>query len=234
MLAFPFADASERGNSHSGFPKLWGTCRQRFWACLVFTVFGQKWRQAMMFRKTRQDKRGTYRFEFTAMDEKGNYFLDSVELKPGEEGVTELWIKMLHSMDDSLVNNNIKNGKPKVEDWQKAGIEQWKKQHPGEEVPKNWNLSLDGLTQTEDADHSKYMKEISEKTMEEEMDPLKELLYECLEEMDEDAQKLYKLFYLERQSQKDIAEVFGISQMAVSKRLKKLEEALKEACRKKL
>ena len=106
----------------------------------------------MLFRKTESTKRGNYVYHFANGD---TSVIDAADV--GEE-----LIRFLHSSDDAIVYNNIKNSRPKVQEWQKVGIEQWKEQHPGEEVPKNWNLSLDGLSQTEDADHSSYMKELAE------------------------------------------------------------------------
>ena len=46
----------------------------------------------------------------TFIDIDGEY--ENVELVPGKDGVTATDIKMLHSMDDAEVYNNIKNCKP--------------------------------------------------------------------------------------------------------------------------
>ena len=58
----------------------------------------------MRFRKTRSDSRSTYIYRF----DDGT----SVTLCPGENGVTEADIRMLHSLDDAEVYNNIKNSRP--------------------------------------------------------------------------------------------------------------------------
>ena len=150
------------------------------------------------------------------------------------EEVGEENIRLLHAADDAIVYNNIKNSRPQIQDWQKPGIEQWKAHHPGEEVPKNWNLSIDGLTQTEDADHSSYMKELAEKTIDAEEDPQKEILYEVLGQMSEQDQQLYQMYYIEGLSQQAIAEILEVSQNTISKRVRKLEAALTEQCRKKI
>lgn len=176
----------------------------------------------MLFRKTPTSERGTYRFHSAT----GETFV----ITPKEVG--EENIRLLHAADDAIVYNNIKNSRPQIQDWQKPGIEQWKAQHRGEEVPKNWNLSMDGLTQTEDADHSSYMKELAEKTMDVAEDPMKELLYEMLMELPEESQQLYQLYYIDELSQQDIADVFGVSQNTISKRIRKLEATLTEMCRK--
>jgi RNA polymerase sigma factor (sigma-70 family) len=176
----------------------------------------------MLFRKTPTNERGIYRFHSAT----GETFVITPE-EVGEEN-----IRLLHAADDAIVYNNIKNSRPQIQEWQKPGIEQWKAQHRGEEVPKNWNLSMDGLTQTEDADHSSYMKELAEKTMDAGEDPMKELLYEMLMELPKESQQLYQLYYIDELSQQDIADVFGVSQNTISKRIRKLESMLTEMCRK--
>ena len=79
----------------------------------------------MRLRKTRQEERATYTYTFTNAD--GNE--ERVTLKPGENGVTEADIKMLHSFDDSEVYYNLKNLKPKRTEEEKAEIEKWKKEY---------------------------------------------------------------------------------------------------------
>ncbi len=143
------------------------------------------------------------------------------------EEVGEENIRLLHAADDAIVYNNIKNSRPQIQDWQKPGIEQWKALHPGEEVPKNWNLSIDGLTQTEDADHSSYMKELAEKTMDAEEDPQKEILYEVLGQMSEQDQQLYQMYYLEGLSQQaNIVRFWWDVDRAVKKAVKDREPSV--------
>jgi RNA polymerase sigma factor (sigma-70 family) len=176
----------------------------------------------MLFRKTPANERGTYRFHSAT----GETFIITPE-EVGEEN-----IRLLHAADDAIVYNNIKNSRPPIQDWQKPGMKRWMDRHPGEEVPKNWNILMDGLTQTEDADHSSYMKELSEKTMDADDNPMRELLYEMLLQLPEESQQLYQMYYIDGLSQKDIADVFEISQNSVSKRLRKLTAVLTEMCRK--
>ncbi len=91
----------------------------------------------MRFRKTPLNQRGTYTYHFAAGE--------SVTLTPGKNGVTELDIKALHSAGDSEVYFNIKNTRPKLTEEEKAAIKDWEDKHPGEEAPKNWNLSIESL-----------------------------------------------------------------------------------------
>ena len=84
----------------------------------------------MKIRKTRQDKRETYRFEFYTENKSGGCIKECIELRPGEDGVTEYWIKTLHSMDDHEVYLNCKNGHPPMTEAEKAAKREWEEAHP--------------------------------------------------------------------------------------------------------
>lgn len=81
----------------------------------------------MRIHKTNQKDRGVYRYTTTVRTEKGKYVENTITLKPGENGVTELDIKMLHSMDGSEVYYNLKNARPERTKEEKAEIEVWKR-----------------------------------------------------------------------------------------------------------
>ena len=181
----------------------------------------------MRFRKTPAGQRVSYCYESVT----GEKFRISAE-EFGEETVS-----LLHRMDDSEVRNNLSAGKPGIQKWQEGAVRQWKEQHPGEEPPKNWVLSLDSLTGEDGsgmADSSRCMRQAVDRAAEEEADPMKELLYECVGELDGDSQRLYRMYYVEGLTQARIAEACGVSQMAVRKKKKKLEASLKRECLKKL
>ena len=177
----------------------------------------------MLFRKTPTSERGNYVYRFN----------DGTVSVIAEGSEAEVWIKSLHSLDDAEVYNNIKNSRPQVEFWQKKALEEWKAQHPGEEPEKNWNLSMDGLMMTENPDTSIYAKQLAEKTAEE-SDPMKELLYEMVSMLPEEDQDLYRLYYTEGYSQEEIAEMKGVSQNTVSKKLRRIKKQLTEMCRKEI
>ena len=55
----------------------------------------------MKIRKTKQDERGVYKYSYQVRTENGEYVTETVVLRPGENGVTEMDIKRLHALDDS-------------------------------------------------------------------------------------------------------------------------------------
>lgn len=177
----------------------------------------------MLFKKTPTSERDNYVYRFN----------DGIVSVIAEGDEAAVWLKSLHSFDDAEVYNNIKNSRPQIEAWQKKALEEWKAQHPGEEPDKNWNLSMDGLMMTENQDTSVYAKQLAEKTAEE-SDPLKELLYEMVSMLPEEDQDLYRLYYTEGYSQEEIAEMKGVSQNTVSKKLRRIRKQLTEMCRKEI
>jgi RNA polymerase sigma factor (sigma-70 family) len=90
---------------------------------------------------------------------------------------------------------------------------------------------MDGLMMTENPDTSTYAKQLAEKTAEE-SDPLKELIYEMVSMLPEEDQDLYRMYYTEGYSQEEIAEMKGVSQNTVSKKLRRIKKQLTEMCRK--
>ena len=124
----------------------------------------------MRLIKTKQTERTTYTYTFTDTDEKGKPFIRKQTLRPGEDGVTEMDIKMLHSMDDHEVYINIKNLRPEMTDKEKveqaAWIEWFKsdflikygyeptnddiKAAVSERYPKNWVMSLNQFESDDD------------------------------------------------------------------------------------
>lgn len=117
----------------------------------------------MKTRKTNSNDRATYKYTSCVRNEDGSYSEGTIEIKPGENGVTEADIKMLHSMDDSEVYYNNKNLRPTRTVEEKAEIKAWKEEYiqhfnlkhgyepnkddveyaTEEHFPRNYNLSLD-------------------------------------------------------------------------------------------
>ncbi|MFP1706807.1 sigma factor-like helix-turn-helix DNA-binding protein [Gardnerella swidsinskii] len=117
----------------------------------------------MRTRKTNSNDRATYKYTSCVRNEDGSYSEETIEIKPGENGVTVADIKMLHSMDDSEVYYNNKNLRPARTAEEKAEIKAWKEEYirlfnlkhgyepnkddveyaAEERFPRNYNLSLD-------------------------------------------------------------------------------------------
>lgn len=176
----------------------------------------------MLFRKTPTNERDNYVYRF----DDGTVFVIV------ENDETATWIKTLHALDDAEVCNNIKNTRQQLESWRKKAVEKWKVKHPNEELEKNWYLSMDRLMKTKNLAISIYEEQLSELAKEE--DPQKELLYEKLSEMTEEDQKLYRLYFLEGYSQKEIAEMNNVSQNSISKKLHRIKNQLTEMCMKEI
>ena len=201
----------------------------------------------MRIHKTNQKDCGVYNYTTTVRTEKGEYVEKTMTLKLGENGVTELDIKMLHSMDDSEVYYNLKNARPERTKEEKAEIEKWKqkfvsdftKRHgyePNKYIiedavkdafPRDYNLSLDFVDADGDIDLDKRLiASISDKESDE--------MFEWSERMEEvlslliDKQRLViNLMFVEGYTQSEIADLINISSAAVKKHLDKAKEIIK-------
>lgn len=190
----------------------------------------------MRLRKTRQADRGTYTYE--PMSENGR--VEKITLRPGENDVTEVDIKILHALDDSEVYHNNKNLKPKRTEEEKEEIEKWKEdyikremEHSGsapsdDEVneaaerafPKNYNLSLDYIFGDSEADtdfdKSKLMHQAALQTqMEESYITLR--IRELMEEMTDKQREVLQLVELDGWNLTEVSKRMGISVKNVSK-----------------
>ena len=126
----------------------------------------------MKLHKTPLKDRDTYTFKFYDANGKPQ----PVTVRPGENGVTEIDIKRLHSLDDSEIYYNLKAINPEMsltenerkelrqqkEEWKAQYIADFKDEygyepHPQDiqdamktAFPKNWLSSIDGMTDGDD------------------------------------------------------------------------------------
>lgn len=171
----------------------------------------------MKIRKTNSKQRTTY----TYIDTKGN----KTVLRPGENGVTEVHIKLLHAADDAEVYNNIKNAHPIPTNEERKQRTEWEKLHPGEKAPANWNLSLD--TVLGDEDGSETLGDTI--AAPEEADNYTVIrLREIVAAMSECQQQVYQLHYIEGFTVKETAAILGISSPAVTKQKHRIIEIIKK------
>ena len=200
----------------------------------------------MRIHKTNQKDRGVYRYTTTVKTEKGKYVENTMTLKPGENGVTELDIKMLHSMDDSEVYYNLKNVRPERTKEEKAEIEKWKqkfvsdfKERYGYEpnkyiiedevkdaFPRDYNLSLDFDADGDIDPDKRLIASISDKESDEMFD-WSERMEDVLSLLTDKQRLVINLMFVEGYKQSEIADLMSISSSAVKKHLDKAKEIIK-------
>ncbi|WP_250310213.1 sigma-70 family RNA polymerase sigma factor [Gardnerella sp. Marseille-Q2328] len=208
----------------------------------------------MRTRKTNSNDRATYKYTSCVRNEDGSYSEETIEIKPGENGVTEADIKMLHSMDDSEVYYNNKNLRPTRTAEEKAEIEAWKEEYirrfnlkhgyepnkddveyaANEHFPRNYNLSLDFDAYGElEVDKSYIAEALS--TTDDYGFITNDYGFEMSEEMEnafsmltDKQRQVIHLMFIEGYTQSEIASMLGISSAGVKKHLDKALEKLRK------
>lgn len=208
----------------------------------------------MRTRKTNSNDRATYKYTSCVRNEDGSYSEETIEIKPGENGVTEADIKMLHSMDDSEVYYNNKNLRPARTAEEKAEIEAWKEKYikrfeerygykpnkddvdysAEEHFPRNYNLSLDFDADGElEVDKSHLAEALS--TTDDYGFITNDYGFEMSEEMEnafstltDKQRQVICLMFVEGYTQSEIASMLGISSAGVKKHLDKALEKLRK------
>lgn len=169
----------------------------------------------MKNKKTSQKQRNVYRYPVNVEDGRGGYRTSYITIKPGEEGVTEAWIQVLHGMDDNEVANNANNGRHKFTAEQKAAKKKWERSHPEEKYETNWNLSLDCIAE-ELEDGNRDMSSVivgtcynpfEEQDASDEVLKLREI---TAAKMTASQRQAYELIGLEEYSESEAAEIMGI------------------------
>lgn len=159
-----------------------------------------------------------------------------VTLTPNEEsGISEVHIKLLHSMDDAEVYNNIKNHAcmPKTSRRDKTETNgRWS-------ASSRWTLSLDQMMDEDDRNYTlsrRVLEQAVESLEEYQPDPLRELLHEAVGYLEPWQQKLFQQYYINEMTLTEISqhEKPKVSAETVRKRLKKIEKQLKDIIFKKI
>lgn len=200
----------------------------------------------MRIHKTNQKDRSVYKYTTTEITEKGEYIEKTIVIKPGENGVTELNIKMLHAMDDSEVYYNLKNARPERTAEEKAEIEKWKhkfisdfKERHGYEpnkyiiedelkdaFPRNYNLSLDFDNNEEIDPDKRLIASIADKEEDKKFE-WSERMEEALSLLTDKQRLVINLMFVKGYKQSEIAELMNISSVAVKKHLDKAKKIIK-------
>ncbi|PKY96557.1 RNA polymerase sigma factor [Gardnerella vaginalis] len=199
----------------------------------------------MRTRKTNSNDRATYKYTSCVRNEDGSYSEETIEIKPGENGVTVADIKMLHAEDDSEVYYNNKNLRPARTAEEKAEIEAWKEKYikrfeerygykpnkddvdysAEEHFPRNYNLSLDFDADGElEVDKSHLAEALS--TTDDYGFITNDYGFEMSEEMEhafstltDKQRQVIRLMFIEGYTQSEIASMLGISSAGVKKHL---------------
>jgi len=186
----------------------------------------------MRVKKTRQDQRGVYRYPVDVPDGRGGYRRSYNVVRPGEGGVTEVWIRDLHRMDDNEVANNVKNGHPKLTPKQKAEKKEWEEEHLGEKYPTDWNLSLDYIAGDMDdgeLDKSSVLAGASYDPFDEDVpDEVLKLREIAATKMTDRQRQAYQLIGLEGYSRTEAAKIMGVSVKVAKVHYDKAIECIKK------
>ena len=206
----------------------------------------------MRLKKTNPTNRTTYTYCFNEADEKGSYHIRIQTLRPGEDGVTELDIQMLHKLDDREVECNIRNLRPKKTEAEKTEQAEWLEgfktdflikygYEPTKDVidvaiadryPKNWNMSLSLFESDDDGmDTSDRHPELADPDAfadpDDRLPPdvrkMREIVATCTEKQ----QEAYRLVYIEGYTEEEAAGIAGCTQQGIHDRIKRVVEKIK-------
>lgn len=156
----------------------------------------------MKLHKTRSASRGVYTYIFADGT--------SVILHPGENGVSEMDIKRLHSLDDSEVYNNLKNAN----------------------TPSNGgsdrNISLE-QAMTDAPDKNPILGQVCQKNDPFEREaPEIEQLHEIVAQLTPKQQETYQKVIIEGVPMLQVAKDEGVSETAIRHRIEKIKAQIKK------
>lgn len=209
--------------------------------------------EADQLLKTPSKKRGTYIYRYHKTETVNGQTRDiteEIEIIPGEDGVTEEYIKALYAAEDSEVYYNIKAKRPPLEDWQKDLIEKFKQEYiaksiaehgyapsatdlqdaVNEQFPKNWTASLDELTSADDddsiGDKSSILANAWYQMQDNKESPVIEELNRLVSTWSESWQEIYRRVLLNKETIVSIARERGVTEGAVRKTVNKIRAAI--------
>lgn len=175
--------------------------------------------------KTRSNKRGTYTYAFDD-GKKTTLAPGKVDLATGYI-LTEEDIKSLHRLDDREVENNLKNAKTPIQPWEREANEEWKKEHPYEDLPSRSHVSLDAMAEDGDDPEKGYLGVASLAVMESE-NPMLDRLHEVVAMLRPEQQVLYQRVVVNEENMCDVAKELGVESSIVRHRMKAIREFIKK------
>ncbi|MEG2935543.1 MAG: sigma-70 family RNA polymerase sigma factor [Clostridium sp.] len=201
----------------------------------------------MRFRKTRQEKRKDYSYQINVQVGADKWVTKVDTIRPGENGVTEVNIKTLYSLEDSEVYYNNKNMRPAKSEEEKAAIKAFKdkfisdfinkygyepnsayvKEEVKERFPTNWNLSIESLQdQGVSLDKSSILADLAYSPYEESNHAV-DRLYEVMETMTDKQREVLRLVKLEERTLTESEQILGTSIPNIKKHLDKALEHIR-------
>ncbi len=180
--------------------------------------------------KTPTNQRSTY----TYIDALGKKHT----IKPGDVDpdtgyiLTEEDIKSLHRMDDREVDNNCKNLKSPIQPWEKPIINEWKRNHPYEDLPSRSHVSIDAEgwdDEGNDNDSDKgYCGVASLVVTEKKESPMLMRLHDIVDLLEPERRQLYQRVIVDGESLTQIAKEEGVSVVAIHNRIEKIKRFIEK------
>lgn len=197
-------------------------------------------RNCLKIRKTSSKERATYKYYDT-------YGKLVSELRVGQDGITEVTIKMLHASDDREVYNNLKNVRPNrsskekelKKNWKEKYIASFEKDHgykpnpkdvedlANDVFPRNYSLSIDFDSEGE-LNQDKGIIALETSTNDLSEFDWSERMETVLELLTEKQRLVIELMFVEGYKQSEIAKMMGVSSTAVKKHLDKAKAIIRE------
>ncbi|MGV1199669.1 hypothetical protein [Enterococcus casseliflavus] len=198
--------------------------------------------------KTHQNDRSTYKYVFERTDANGRIQKEVVEIRPGEDGVTELNIQELHRADDRAVDSYYRNARPKRTEAEKEKIKQWKKQfredfknehgyYPMDEYvdgeaddyfQRNFNLSLNQFDDVCDEGDNPIQSLVWHDSEADEEDPRVDRLREVVLQLSPYHQEIYHMLVTDEMSQTEVAAKLGKQKQSINRTFGIIKTKIKE------
>lgn len=200
------------------------------------------------FRKTHQNDRSTYKYVFDRTDANRRIQKEVVEIRPGEDGVTELNIQELHRADDRAVDSYYRNARPKRTEAEKEKIEAWKQQfredfkkeqgyYPLDEYvdgetndyfKRNYNLSLNEFDDVCDEGDNQIQSLVYDASEDNEEDPRVDRLREVVTQLSPYHQEIYHMLVTDNMSQTEVADKLGKQKQSINRTFGIIKDKIKE------
>ncbi|EMF0528425.1 hypothetical protein H4N24_000058 [Enterococcus hirae] len=199
-------------------------------------------------KKTHQNDRSTYKYVFERTDANGRIQKEVVEIRPGEDGVTELNIQELHRADDRAIYNFYKNARPERTEEEKEKIKAWKEKFREDFNNEHGYYPMDEYVDGEANDYFKRNYNLSLNEFDDECDegdnPIQSLVYDAYQDNEEDPridrlrevvtqllpyhQEIYHMLVTENMSQTEVADKLDKKKQSINRTFGIIKDKIKE------